>query len=109
MEAAAEDEKPTLLSPGEARGRRAVGWRGLSVDLITGDEMVETSSPSSSSPQKTKLQKDNDHANIDMVVGADERLEGALVRLIWQRSGLDKERLAEIWYVLLFRIPAHTY
>ncbi len=32
-------EKPALLSPGEARGRRAVGWRGLSVDLITGDEV----------------------------------------------------------------------
>ncbi|KAF8201753.1 hypothetical protein BJ912DRAFT_1117126 [Pholiota molesta] len=97
-EAAAEEEKPALLSPGEARGRRAVGWRGLSVDLITGDEMVGTSTPSpSSSPEKTKLQKDKDDANIDLIVGADERLEGALVRLIWQRSGLDKERLAEIW------------
>jgi hypothetical protein len=41
-EAAAEEEKPALLS----QGKRAIGWRGLSVDLITGDEMVGTSTPS---------------------------------------------------------------
>ena len=34
------------------------------------------------------------------VVGKDERLEGAIVKLVWKRSGLEKRRLAEIWYVL---------
>ncbi|KAF9473772.1 hypothetical protein BDN70DRAFT_885538 [Pholiota conissans] len=94
-EAASDDGKPALLTPGEARGRRAVGWRGLSVDLITGDEMVGSSSSLSSPPSGKKQNSDN--PNIDEIVGPDERLEGALVQLIWRRSGLDKERLAEIW------------
>lgn len=77
-------DKPALLSPGEARGRRAVGWRGLSVDLVTGDDMV-------AAPQ-------NDNT-VSEVVGPNEKLEGAIVGLIWQRSGLDKDLLAEIWSV----------
>ena len=82
-----ENEKPTLLTPTEARGRRAAGWRGLSVDLITGGEEAP---PVSSS---------EDDRGVDEVVGSDERLEGAIVRLLWKRSGLDSARLAEIWCV----------
>ncbi|KJA27124.1 hypothetical protein HYPSUDRAFT_63384 [Hypholoma sublateritium FD-334 SS-4] len=77
-------EKPALLSPGEARGRRAVGWRGLSVDLITGDEMGGGPPPPGGDA-------------VSEVVGPSEKLEGPIVRLIWRRSGLDKEMLAEIW------------
>ncbi|KAF8965234.1 hypothetical protein BDZ97DRAFT_1904129 [Flammula alnicola] len=83
------EEKPALLSPGEARGRRAVGWRGLSVDLITGDDMAP--------PLPPQQQQQDEDGRVDQVVGADEKLEGAIVKLIWKRSGLDKERLAEIW------------
>ncbi|PPR01473.1 hypothetical protein CVT26_015096 [Gymnopilus dilepis] len=79
-----QEEKPALLSPVEARGRRAVGWRGLSVDLVTGDDMTATNGK----------EKEDD---IDDKVGNDERLEGSIVRLIWKRSGLESSTLAEIW------------
>ncbi|KAF9566357.1 hypothetical protein CPC08DRAFT_814926 [Agrocybe pediades] len=75
------EEKPALLSPVEARGKRAVGWRGLSVDLITGDSLA-------SPPQNSK---------VDETVGNDEKLEGAIVKLIWKRSKLSNAQLAEIW------------
>ncbi|KAF8163402.1 hypothetical protein B0H34DRAFT_856898 [Crassisporium funariophilum] len=77
-----QDGKPALLSPAEARGRRAAGWRGLSVDLINTDDM-----PTNSEPDEV----------VNEVVGSDEKLEGAIIKKIWQRSGLDKPRLAEIW------------
>ncbi|CAA7271615.1 unnamed protein product [Cyclocybe aegerita] len=79
------EDKLALLSPSEARGRRAAGWRGLSVDLITGGDGAAA---------ETQVQLED---KIDEVVAADEKLEGGIVRLIWNRSGLDAERLAEIW------------
>ncbi|KAH9483932.1 Increased rDNA silencing protein 4 [Psilocybe cubensis] len=69
-------EKPALLSPGEARGRRALGWRGLSIDLITGDELPEP---------------------VDESVGPDDVLEAAIVRCIWKKSRLSNAQLADIW------------
>ncbi|KAF8798109.1 hypothetical protein BYT27DRAFT_7265219 [Phlegmacium glaucopus] len=75
------NEKPALLSVAEARSRRAAGWRGLSVDLLTATDI----------PQQL------DHGNNDDIVGPDEKLEGPIVRQIWKRSRLDNSRLAEIW------------
>jgi len=83
-----QEEKPSLLSPVEARGRRAAGWRGLSVDLITGDSLATPSSP----PQNN---------TVDETVGNDEKLEGSIVKLIWKRSKLSNAQLADIWYVLI--------
>ena len=77
-------EKPLLLSVTEARSRRAVGWRGLSVDLLTANDV----------PQR--LEHGNGSA-IDDIIGPDEKLEGPIIRRIWKRSGLDNSRLAEIW------------
>lgn len=73
--------KPALSNVTEARSRKAVGWRELSVDLLTVPQQPE-------------------HGNgnaIDDIVGPDEKLEGPIVRQIWKRSGLDNPRLAEIW------------
>lgn len=82
------EEKPSHLSPIEARGRRAAGWRGLSVDLITGDDSLPPQ------PQEPVGQNgDKVHEEVDQ----DEKLEGPIVRLIWKRSQLDSARLAEIW------------
>ncbi|KAF9469256.1 hypothetical protein BDZ94DRAFT_1303749 [Collybia nuda] len=78
-------EKPALLSPTEARRtRQAAGWRGLSVDLITGGDV--------GSPAAT-----DDENEYDGVVGTEERLEGYIIKSIWRRSKLDSARLAEIW------------
>lgn len=77
-------EKPTLLSVTEARSRRAVGWRGLSVDLLTTNDIPH------------QLNHGNGSA-VDDTVGPDEKLEGPIIRQIWKRSGLQNSRLAEIW------------
>lgn len=93
---AKENQKPSngLLSPPSevARNRRAAGWRGLSVDLIVDPEGPTTS------------QNQHDKSAVDEAVDDDEKLEGAIVRLIWKKSGLESTRLAEIWYVnLIFK------
>lgn len=77
-------EKPPLLSVTEARSRRAVGWRGLSVDLLTTNDISQ------------QLSNGNGSA-IDDTVGPDEKLEGPIIRQIWKHSGLHNSRLAEIW------------
>ena len=77
-------EKPALLSVTEARSRRAVGWRGLSVDLLTTNDI----------PQQ--LNHGNGSA-VDDTIGPDEKLEGPIIKQIWKRSGLQNSRLAEIW------------
>ncbi|KAF9535245.1 hypothetical protein CPB83DRAFT_841458 [Crepidotus variabilis] len=84
--------KPTLLSPSEARGRRAAGWRGLSVDLITGGgDGADHAAPAH---PKHPLRSDSSD---EEVLENDEALGGAIVRVIWKKSGLDSARLAEIW------------
>lgn len=82
------EEKPSLLSPTEARGRRAAGWRGLSVDLITNDDPL--AQQSGQDPDKR-----DDWA--DVAIGSDEKLDGVIVQMIWSRSGLDRTRLSEFW------------
>ncbi|GLB34768.1 hypothetical protein LshimejAT787_0203330 [Lyophyllum shimeji] len=80
------NEKPALLSPAEARGtRRAAGWRGLSVDLITGGHDV---------PARATKDEDDDVSN---VVEPADKLAGHLIKTIWRRSRLGRTRLMEIW------------
>lgn len=82
-----EKERPALLSPSEARGaRRAAGWRGLSVDLITGEHGANVS-----------VSHKDDEETIDEAVGSLDRLEGCFIRTIWVKSRLDREKLTEIW------------
>ncbi|KAG6877578.1 hypothetical protein C0992_009661 [Termitomyces sp. T32_za158] len=71
-------QRPALLSPEQARGthRRAAGWRGLSVDLITAAQ---------------------DAPADDDAVGPSDKLEGRFVKPIWRRSRLGRKTLAEIW------------
>jgi hypothetical protein len=83
-----QEEKLALLSPAEARGRRAAGWRGLSVDLITNDDPL--AQQSGQDPDKR-----DDWA--DVAIGGDEKLDGVIVQMIWSRSGLDRTRLFEFW------------
>jgi hypothetical protein len=96
---AKEKEKPSIgfLNPHPpsevARHRRAAGWRGLSVDLI-----VDPESPTTSGPQNSTSQSERDKGVVDEAVDNDDKLEGAIIRLLWKKSGLDSTRLAEIWY-----------
>ena len=81
-------ERPALLSPTEARGaRRAAGWRGLSVDLITGDRNAEAFAS----------RKEEDSEEVDEAVRRSDRLEGCFVKSIWVKSKLAREKLNEIW------------
>ncbi|KAL1732460.1 hypothetical protein EV714DRAFT_247685 [Schizophyllum commune] len=80
----AAQKKPTLLSPSAARKtRQAAGWRGLSVDLITGEDGHPLN--------------DSNDIEVDQAVTDEDRLDGRVVRLIWQRSRLEKHKLAQIW------------
>ncbi|TFK76271.1 hypothetical protein BDN72DRAFT_891353 [Pluteus cervinus] len=83
-----DSEKPPLLSPSEARRtRQAAGWRGLSVDLITGGDSPVLVNKEDAQPNET----------MDEEVGLEERLEGKYVKQIWSKSGLTKAQLKEIW------------
>jgi len=80
-----EKDRPLLLSPTEAKKtRQAAGWRGLSVDLITGcEDLVPVAS--------------SDEEQEDGVVHHTERLEGHIVKAIWVRSRLKRTKLRDIW------------
>lgn len=45
--------------------------------------------------QQSHPQQDAD--KIDLVVGSEDTLDGAIVKIIWCKSGVGKERLSEIW------------
>ena len=81
-----EKDKPPLLGPTEAKKtRQAAGWRGLSVDLITGcDDLVSVTS------SEEEEQEDD-------MVNDTKRLEGHIVRAIWVRSRLNRMKLRDIW------------
>ena len=99
-------------SPTSARGR---GWRGLSVDLITGDpdSVAEQLNGAAGKKDKGKArdtdsdsEDDEDLVKVksklfekekenEEVVGKDERLEGAIVKLVWKRCGGAFPGLAE--------------
>jgi hypothetical protein len=96
-----------LSPPAETRNRRAAGWRGLSVDLITGVEEFVGLSPPNLSQTTTANRNgnlemdDNSTENVYEAVASDAKLEGPIVKCIWKKSGLESTRLAEIWCVTL--------
>ncbi|KAI0949867.1 hypothetical protein AcV7_008511 [Taiwanofungus camphoratus] len=69
--------------------RKAAGWRGLSVDLIT--NAPESPSASATASGSGRIAEDEDE------VGEDERIEAELVRRIWSLSRLDGATLRAIW------------
>lgn len=77
--------------------RQAAGWRGLSVDLITGNEH-----PTATNGHSGK--QDGDDEDEDGLVESDARLDGHVVSCIWARSKLSKAKLKEIWYVSLLEL-----
>lgn len=56
------------------------------MDLITGGEGLVPAPPPQKEPD-------------DNVVDGTEKLEGHLVKAIWRRSGLDRKKLRDIWWV----------
>ncbi|KAK0228897.1 hypothetical protein IW262DRAFT_1353658 [Armillaria fumosa] len=80
-----------FLSP--RKSRQAAGWRGLSVDLITGTDDLPT-------------------ADSDSEDDSPLTLPPHIVKLIWRKSCLEDTKLAQIWCVLFlyfyfFRHPTH--
>ncbi|PCH37914.1 hypothetical protein WOLCODRAFT_161150 [Wolfiporia cocos MD-104 SS10] len=66
--------------PEVARARKAAGWRGLSVDLLTNPDLA---ADSGSIPGGD--------------FGADARLSGEIVARIWRCSRLERSKLKTIW------------
>lgn len=71
------------------------------MDLITGGD---------ESPVVVRLEDAQPDEVVNEDVGPDERLEGRIVKVLWKRSGLAKERLKEIWYVSVLAVClSYTY
>ncbi|KAF5387565.1 hypothetical protein D9757_006529 [Collybiopsis confluens] len=86
--------RPTLLTPSAALAIPRKGWRGLSIDLITSDELENGCQ---------SAEKEKDAGKID--TGAIGRLPGPMVCVIWNKSQLGKAKLRTIW---LESDPSHT-
>ncbi|KAJ4469048.1 hypothetical protein C8J55DRAFT_564619 [Lentinula edodes] len=82
--------KPALLSPSAALAISRKGWRGLSIDLVTSDEKDDRV------PNKDK-DKDNGHGAAENGQTKFNRLPGPVVRVIWEKSRLSREKLSAIW------------
>jgi len=67
--------------------RQAVGWRGLSVDLLMNPD----------GPVGNDTPKESVAEQVEDVVGPDERLDGCIIKVIWSASKLDREKLRDIW------------
>jgi len=81
------------------KARKAAGWRGLSVDLITNpDENLPSLPPSQPGSRRGSIESAGSGGMIER--GKDDRLEGVVVRKIWMCSKLDREKLRAIWYDL---------
>lgn len=92
----------TPISIGKAR--KAAGWRGLSVDLITNpDDNLPSLPPSQPGSRRGSIESTGSGAVIER--GKDDRLEGVIVRRIWTSSQLDREKLRAIWYDLHPLVP----
>lgn len=63
------------------------------------DLIVDPESPKTNGTQNATSQSQTERRGVDEAVDNDDKLEGAIVRLIWKKSGLLSTRLAEIWYV----------
>ncbi|KAF9651474.1 hypothetical protein BDM02DRAFT_3091248 [Thelephora ganbajun] len=78
------------------KARKAAGWRGLSVDLITNpDENLPSLPPSQPESRRGSIESAESGGVIER--GKDERLEGMVIRRIWMCSTLDREKLRAIW------------
>lgn len=78
------------------KARKAAGWRGLSVDLITNpDENLPSLPPSQ--PESRRGSMESTASGGVMERGKDDRLEGIIVKQIWMCSNLDREKLRAIW------------
>ena len=79
------------------KARKAAGWRGLSVDLITNpDENLPSLPLSQPGSRRGSIESTGSGGVIER--GKDDKLEGAIVRRIWMCSQLDREKLRTIWY-----------
>jgi hypothetical protein len=81
-----------LLRPASV-SRRAVGWRGTSMDITTDDSALDNSAKPSTNLEGGLNHDDN------------PRLSGNVVRLIWSCSKLPKHTLKVIWYVPFLILP----
>ncbi|KAF9246402.1 hypothetical protein BU15DRAFT_58464 [Melanogaster broomeanus] len=82
---------PTPLSV--KKGRQAAGWRGLSVDLITNHE----DHPYLSADKEKADEINHEDEEDSVIVGPEERLNGRIVKHIWNASRLDRKKLRDIW------------
>ena len=91
------------------KARKAAGWRGLSVDLITNpDENLPSLPPSQPGSRRGSMESTGSVGTTER--GKDDRLEGVIVRRIWMCSKLDREKLGVIWYDLHpFFLPRFRY
>ena len=86
--------------PSIKKARKAAGWRGLSVDLITNpDENLPSLPPSQTSSRRGSMESAESAGMGDR--GKEDRLEGVIVKRIWMCSKLDREKLRTIWCDLL--------
>jgi hypothetical protein len=94
-----------ILSPTSIKkARKAAGWRGLSVDLITNpEENLPSLPPSQSGSRRGSIESTESGGMGER--GRDDRLEGVVVRRIWMCSKLDREKLKAIWYELISLLP----
>ncbi|KAF9792168.1 hypothetical protein BJ322DRAFT_18328 [Thelephora terrestris] len=78
------------------KARKAAGWRGLSVDLITNPaENLPSHSPSHPGSRRGSMESADSGGVTER--GKDDRLEGVVVKRIWMCSNLDREKLRMIW------------
>jgi hypothetical protein len=81
------------------KARKAAGWRGLSVDLITNpDENLPSLPPSQSGSRRGSIESTESGGMTER--GKDDRLDAVVVRRIWICSKMDREKLRAIWYDL---------
>jgi len=83
------------------KARKAAGWRGLSVDLITNPDENPPSLPPSQPGSRRGSMESAGSAGMGER-GKGDRLDGVIVRRIWMCSKLDREKLRVIWYDLHF-------
>jgi len=94
-----------LLSPSNSTAsaavgrkvRKAAGWRGLSVDLITNpaENVLAVNDTGNESLESVGSNEYED------VTRPDGRLEGYIVRRIWSCSRLANQKLRDIWCILI--------
>lgn len=90
----------TMSPPSVKKARKAAGWRGLSVDLITNpDENLPSLPPSQAGSRRGSMESVESGGPTER--GKDDRLEGVVVKRIWMCSNLDREKLRTVWYDLV--------